>query len=424
MEVLQDTYKDTKIGKIPKDWNTLKINQIADCYGGTTPSTVVEEYWNGDILWATPSDITKNKSEYLLNTSRKITEQGRASKNLRFVKKNGLLMTSRASIGFLNISNGDVVTNQGFINIECKDNFHYKFFYYWVLDNRKKLLSLSQGSTFLELYRKTFSKINIPAPPLPEQQKIAAILSTVDEQISTTDRIIEKSKELKKGLMQKLFSEGIGHTEFKDTKIGRIPKDWEVKKVGDICKLQGGFAFKSSDATESGIRWFKIANVGVNRVKWDAESFLPLGFEKKHPDFVLNEGDIVVAMTRPVLSGKLKICTIMKSDSGSLLNQRVGRVRLIDNNDSVYYYQSFNTKRFIDSVEGELFGTDPPNISSKLFENIKIPFPPKQERTKIAAILSEVDAKIEKEQTQKTHLQALKKGLMQQLLTGKKRVKV
>ena len=130
MEVLLDTYKDTKIGRIPKDWNTLKINQIADCYGGTTPSTVVEEYWNGDILWATPSDITKNKSEYLLNTSRKITEQGRASKNLRFVKKNGLLMTSRASIGFLNISNGDVVTNQGFINIECKDNFHYKFFYF------------------------------------------------------------------------------------------------------------------------------------------------------------------------------------------------------------------------------------------------------------------------------------------------------
>ena len=73
---------------------------------------------------------------------------------------------------------------------------------------------------------------------LPEQQKIAAILSTIDEQISTTDKIIEKSKELKKGLMQKLFSEGIGHTEFKDTKIGRIPKDWEVVKIGDVTKIK------------------------------------------------------------------------------------------------------------------------------------------------------------------------------------------
>ena len=77
----------------------------------------------------------------------------------------------------------------------------------------------------------------IPIPPLPEQQKIAAILSTVDEQISTTDKIIEKSKELKKGLMQKLFSEGIGHTEFKDTKVGRIPKDWEVIQLGELCEV-------------------------------------------------------------------------------------------------------------------------------------------------------------------------------------------
>ena len=199
-------FKDTKIGRIPKDWETLKINQVADCYGGTTPSTVVEEYWNGNILWATPSDITKNKSEYLLDTNRKITEQGRASKNLRFVKKNGLLMTSRASIGFLNISNGDVVTNQGFINIECKDNFHYKFFYYWVLDNRKKLLSLSQGSTFLELNRKTFAKINIPVPPLPEQQKIADLLSEADAKIEKEQTQKSQLETLKKGLMQQLLT--------------------------------------------------------------------------------------------------------------------------------------------------------------------------------------------------------------------------
>jgi type I restriction enzyme S subunit len=199
-------FKDTKIGRIPKDWEVLKINKVADCYGGTTPSTAVEEYWNGDVLWATPSDITKNKSEFLLDTNRKITEQGRVSKNLRFVQKNGLLMTSRASIGFLNISNGDVVTNQGFINIECKDNFHYKFFYYWVLDNRKKLLSLSQGSTFLELNRKTFAKINIPIPPLPEQQKIATILSEADAKIEKEQIQKAQLQALKKGLMQQLLT--------------------------------------------------------------------------------------------------------------------------------------------------------------------------------------------------------------------------
>ncbi|MDB3976997.1 restriction endonuclease subunit S [Flavobacteriaceae bacterium] len=414
MEVLQDTYKDTKIGRIPKDWEIKQLASICDIVMGQSPSS--ESYNENDTglpLVQGNADIKSRITKPRIYTSHitKISEV------------DDIIMTVRAPVGAIAKSNIKSCIGRGVCALRVK-SIDNEFLYQMLIEKETSWIRLEQGSTFSAVNSKDIKTFKIALPPLPEQQKIAAILSTVDEQISTTDKIIEKSKELKKGLMQKLFSEGIGHTEFKDTKIGRIPKDWEVVKVGDICKLQGGFAFKSSDATENGVRWFKIANVGFNRVKWDAESFLPLGFEKKHPDFVLNEGDIVIAMTRPVLSGKLKICTIMKSDSGTLLNQRVGRVKLIDNNDNVYYYQSFNTKRFIDSVEGELFGTDPPNISSKLFESIKIPVPPKQERTKIAAILSVADAKIKKEQTQKAQLQALKKGLMQQLLTGKKRVKV
>ena len=404
MEVLQDTYKDTKIGRIPKDWNTLKINQVADCYGGTTPSTVVEEYWNGDILWATPSDITKNKSEYLLNTSRKITEQGRASKNLRFVKKNGLLMTSRASIGFLNISNGDVVTNQGFINIECKDNFHYKFFYYWVLDNRKKLLSLSQGSTFLELYRKTFSKISIPTPPLPEQQKIAAILSTVDEQISTTDKIIEKSKELKKGLMQKLFSEGIGHTEFKDTKSGRIPKDWEVTMLSEIGIIKVG----------------RDLNKGIYSSKFNEKYKVPVYSN------AITDGGLYGFYSRSeyppnsiTITGRGNIGFAFQRDQEF---GAIGRLIVIQPNSNVDYVFLTNYINHIVNFHIETSGI--PQLTGVQASKYKVALPPLPEQQKIAAILSEADAKIEKEQTQKAQLEALKKGLMQQLLTGKKRVKV
>jgi len=401
MEVLQDTYKDTKIGRIPKDWDIVKLKEVCSIEYGKDQKKV--ENLNGKYGIYGTGGLMNYSDEFLYN-------------------KPSVLIGRKGTIDKPRYIDVPFWTVDTLFYTKVFNDVDVKWFYYKCV--RIPWRTLNEATGVPSLNRNNIYSFKISLPPLQEQQKIAAILSTVDEQISITDKIIEKSKELKKGLMQKLFSEGIGHTEFKDTKIGRIPKDWEVVKVGDICKLQGGFAFKSSDATENGVRWFKIANVGFNRVKWDVESFLPLGFEKKHPDFVLNEGDIVVAMTRPVLSGKLKICTIMKSDSGTLLNQRVGRVKLIDNNDSVYYYQSFNTKRFIDSVEGELFGTDPPNISSKLFESIKIPVPPKQERTKIAAILSEADAKIEKEQTQKTQLEQLKKGLMQQLLTGKKRVKV
>lgn len=199
-------FKDTKIGRIPMEWELSRIGSVADCSGGTTPSTTIEEYWNGNILWATPTDITSNNSVRLIETSRKITEEGRKSKNLKYVSKDGLLMTSRASIGFVKISNGDVTTNQGFINIECKNRIHYKYLYFWIIQNRGLLMRFSQGSTFLELYRTAFKKLPIPLPPLPEQQKIVSILTEADKKIEKEEQYKSELEQLKRGLMQQLLT--------------------------------------------------------------------------------------------------------------------------------------------------------------------------------------------------------------------------
>jgi type I restriction enzyme S subunit len=331
-------------------------------------------------------------------------------------------MTSRASIGFLNISNGDVVTNQGFINIECKANYHYKFFYYWILDNRKKLLSLSQGSTFLELNRKTFAKINIPFPPLPEQQKIAAILSTVDKQISTTDKIIEKSKELKKGLMQKLFSEGIGHTEFKDTKIGRIPKDWEVVRFGELIESNCyGPRFSAKDYLDTGnvktIRGTDINKTGDILYTQVPVAQLPEKLVNTHK---LKDGDLVMITTADCgLTG-------VYFDDGFPYIPSAYAVRLTLNQKALplYFKYVFQTNLSKKQVIKYIRKGTVANLPGSDILKFTFAHPPLPEQEKIADLLLEADAKIEKEQAQKAQLEQLKKGLMQQLLTGKKRVKV
>jgi type I restriction enzyme S subunit len=160
----------------------------------------------------------------------------------------------------------------------------------------------------------------------------------------------------------------------------------------------------------------------VNRIKWDDESFLPFGFDVKHKDFLLKEGDIVIAMTRPILNGKLKIAIVSKKDADSLLNQRVGSIVHENTINRDFAYQFFNSNSFITAMEKELMGTDPPNISSSMFEGLNIVLPPLLEQTKIADILSSVDNKLEVLSEKKTHYQELKQGLMQQLLTGKIRV--
>ena len=185
-----------------------------------------------------------------------------------------------------------------------------------------------------------------------------------------------------------------------------------------VAKLQGGYAFKSSDSAENGTRWLKIANVGKGEVKWEEQSYLPKHFEKEHSNFLLAEGDSVVALTRPITQGELKVAQIRSSDVPALINQRVARVlpkhHLVERD---FMYALLRYEAIVRDIEITIFGTDPPNVSTKQIEELKINLPPLPEQQKIAAILTSVDEVIEKTQAQINKLKDLKTGMMQELLT-------
>ena len=207
---------------------------------------------------------------------------------------------------------------------------------------------------------------------------------------------------------------------YKQTEVGLIPEDWEVKKLGNEINILGGNAFSSNDISEEGIKWLKIANVGINKIKEDVLEFLPFEFKEIHKDFLLKSGDYVMALTRPLLGGKLKISKILNNDEW-LLNQRVAK---LDSKVGTieYYINYFKQPYFCYQLEVLMAGTDPPNLSLTEFKNIKIPVPPLPEQKKIADCLSTWDVAIEKQSQLINALTDRKKALMQQLLTGKKRL--
>lgn len=198
-----------------------------------------------------------------------------------------------------------------------------------------------------------------------------------------------------------------------------LPEGWEQCAIGKKFKFLGGYAFKSLDNVDSGTRWLKIANVGIGKIKWEERSFLPSNFINDHPNYVLSQGDCVVALTRPIIRGELKVAKISSFDSPSLLNQRVAKVKfnsdLIDND---FVYSMMRYEEISREIEITIFGTDPPNLSTKQFEEIKFNFPPISEQQKIAKILTSVDEVIEKTQAQIDKLKDLKTGMMQELLTN------
>ena len=409
-------YKDSPLGKIPSDWVIEKLESLVVIESGVSPSQY-EFHENGKNMFYKVNqlnDFEKKMGESPYRFESNLRNNIPAN-SIAFPKRGASIFTNKVRI----LSYPAMVDT----NIMClipKKEINYEFLYYFILDFG--LSKIADTSSIPQINNKHIYPIKIALPPLPEQQKIAEILSTVDAKIEVIDQQITETQALKKGFMQRLLTKGIGHTEFKDSALGEIPKSWEVVNVGNVCKLKGGFAFKSSDACEQGIRWVKIANVGVNRIKWDDESFLPYGFDLKHKDFLLKEGDMVIAMTRPILNGKLKIAIVSKKDADSLLNQRVGSIVHENTINRDFVYQFFNSTSFITAMEKELMGTDPPNISSSMFEGLNIVLPPLLEQMKIAEILSSVDSKLEVLFEKKSHYQELKQGLMQQLLTGKLRV--
>jgi len=201
-----EKFKKTEIGEIPVDWAVVKMGDICEVVGGSTPSTNEKEYWNGDILWAVPTDITKLKGNIISNTGKKITKTGLSACAAKLLPEGSILLTSRATIGACAINTKPMATNQGFASLICKANAYNWFVFYKIVSMSKELRKLGSGSTFKETSKKSIRAIRISIPHLPEQKKIAEILSSVDEEIEKETANKGKLEWIKKGLMQVLLT--------------------------------------------------------------------------------------------------------------------------------------------------------------------------------------------------------------------------
>lgn len=183
-------------------WEEKKLGKIGNFIGGGTPNTTNPEYWDGEILWYTPTEI---KNGYLKSSNRKITKQGLKNSSAKLLPKGAILITTRATIGDVAISKKECTTNQGFQSLVVNDSEINLFWFYWIIQHKEELIKKASGSTFKEIGKNEIINIIAYSAKKQEQQKIADCLSSIDELIEATTRKIEVLKEHKKGLMQQLF---------------------------------------------------------------------------------------------------------------------------------------------------------------------------------------------------------------------------
>jgi type I restriction enzyme S subunit len=268
-------------------------------------------------------------------------------------------------------------------------------------------------------------EIKIPLPPLPEQKKIAHVLSKIQQAIETQEQIIKTTRELKKALMQKLFTEGLNGEPQKQTEIGPIPESWEVVKLGSYAKILNGYAFKSEDYVKKGVPLVRISNVSFGHLISKDDKYLPTSYINRYSEYSLKEGDLILSLTRPVTSGGMKYCFIEKKHLPALLNQRVGRFKIVDESLSKnYLYHLVFSKYFIGELE-KLFGSSSqqPNVSPTQLVSFKVPFPKPQEQIDIAKTLDAINFKIQFAEQSISIMKSLFTSSLNQLMTGLIRVK-
>jgi len=415
-EMLTLTLKQNESGAIPKEWKVKKIVDLFKIKTGTTPSTKQKKYWDsGHINWITPADMSKlNGRLFIENSERKVTEKGLKETNLTLMPNGSIMISTRAPVGYVAIVKGNATFNQGCKGLISKSikEINPIFYTYYLLSKKSFLEHSSSGSTFKELSKKTLEDFIVLFPPLPEQNKIAEILSLVDQNIEEVDESITKTERLKKGLMQELLTKGIGHKEFKETEIYRIPKEWHMTNLGNIVK-QKKEAVSPCNIKPTKYVGLEHINSGDYRIRMWGDSS-----EVKSIKFQFRAGDILYGKLRPYLD-KAVIAEWEGVCSTDIIVLEAKK--RINNIFILYLIHHPNTLRYAVSTST---GTNHPRTSWKMLSRLKVSLPSLPEQKKIAEILSVVERRFELLRNKKEKLGKVKKGLMNELLTGRKRVKV
>ncbi len=417
-------YQQTEIGRIPREWKVMKVGKVVkDILTGATPLRSNKEYWlKGNIPWLTNEEVEDEKINYIWETKEKVTEKALKETNIKLIPKNSVILSLTASVGKVAINKIPITTNQQFNSFIIDFNkIHPEFLGYYFIFAKKRIEMLAGTTTFRFISKSKIANFKIPLPPLPEQQKIAEILSTVDKAIEKVDSAIAKTERLKKGLMQKLLTKGIGHKEFKDTKIGRIPKEWEVVTAEKICDKVTDGTHDTPKPAEKGCFLITSKHIKNGRINFSDSYFITKkDFDEINKRSKVDNYDVLFSMI-----GTVGETAIVRENYPEFAIKNVGLFKTKNNKTLALWLHSYFKSKFSqDYIRNNLKGTTQKYIPLFALRKFPIVIPPLSEQQKIAEILSTVDKRLELLRNKKEKLERIKKGLMNDLLTGRKRVKV
>ena len=411
--------KQTEIGLIPDDWEVKEIKDFADVTTGDKNTQDAEE--NGKYPFYVRSPIVERINKFSYDTEGVITAGDGVGTGKVFHYAKGKFGLHQRAYLIYNFKNTDP-----------------KYFYYNFSKNfYERVHSMTAKSSVDSVRREMITKMQIPIPPtLAEQQRIAKALSDVDALISTTEKLIQKKKNIKQGTMQNLLTgkkrlPGFAKTtNYKQSELGLIPEDWEVKSLGEIFEFRPNNTF-TRDCLNDSKGEYQNVHYGDVLIKYpsildcskESIPFINEGINVKFSKYGIMEGDIIIADTAEdeTVGKVVEIFNLGEKKIVSGLHTFLCR-KITDDFTPRWLGYFMNQSIFHNQLLPFITGTKVSAISRTAIQNVKVLIPSKEEQTAIANVLSSMDKEIETLNTKLEKYRNLKTAMMQQLLTGKIRL--
>jgi len=387
------------------NWKECKLGDVATIIGGGTPSTSVKEYWNGNIPWLTPKDLSDHNCRFISNGERYISEQGLNNSSARLLPKNTVLLSSRAPVGYLAISLNDLATNQGFRSLIPNNKTTTEFLYYLLKNNVDYLQSQSTGSTFGELSGSTLASLQFLFPPLPEQQAIAGVLSSLDDKI---DLLHRQNKTL----------EAMAETLFRKWFVEEAEESWPVGKLGDFGDIICGKtpSKKISNYFGGSIPFIKIPDMHNNTFVFETEDSLT----KEGADSQINK---LLPLKSICVSCIATVGLVSMNAFASQTNQQINSIIPKKNYYRYFLYLLLKTMKD-DLLSRASGGTATDNLNTGDFSRIENIKPEDNILISFNDKVEKLFDKIYNNQIQIYSLEKLRDSLLPKLMSGEVKAKI
>ena len=388
------------------NWEEIQLGKLCKIIGGGTPKTTISNYWGGDYVWLSPTDLPEiGVIAEIKDSKKRITKLGLAKSSAKLLPKGTVLYSSRATIGKIGIAKTELTTNQGFTNFICSEKIINTFLAYALKRYTNEITDLSNSTTFKEVSKTSIRNFKIPLPPLPEQKRIVAKLNGLFEKIDQAISLLEENIQHTQALMGSVLDDEFGKLDC---------KNFALKDISE--KIQYGYTGKTKDKGE--YYYLRITDIQDSQVNYNKTPFSDIP-DDKVSKYIMNKGDILFARTGATAGKSYLYNDEEKSVFASYLIRVVVNQKTLSPFYLKWYFQSDD---YWNQIFGNIVGAAQPNFNGKKLGELNIPVPNLQIQNSCAEKFEKYDKVIrasKESQTNKLdYLKALKSSLLDQAFKG------